>query len=252
MDKELVRQALDNHYQQKRQKRTPSRFWLPLLILIGLGLVIGWPVVKEKQPLQAASVIVPRLETQDAVAFAQIRGVGLKLYLPAPKSKIYGIGYHQAYNPQALALDSLEPLVDTAGREVAIGTSLGTPKAFVMANRGRASLANSSVDVAVIDRTVLKSPVTGRVLAVVPYLLYGKYEDVRVDILPKGAQNIKVALTHVDKIMIKVGDKVIAGKTAVGQPRRLIFNSQIDKYVGQPVAHIHIQVNPMANGATAR
>jgi len=247
MDEDLVRRALNDYFQQKRRKRGSKKFLFLIFLFIGLIFIASTLSAKVKhQPLQAASVVYPRLPVQPATPFAQIRGLGLKLYLPAAKSNVYAIGYHQAYNPKAMALDALEPLLETGGREVTVSTTLGTPKSFIMAARGRASLLNSSVDVAVKSDTVLKSPVSGRVLAVVPYLLYGKYNDVRIDILPDGYSDILVALTHIDKVLVKAGAKVVAGQTAVGQPRQLAFDSQINKYVGLPVVHVHIQVNPRA------
>lgn len=246
MDEDLVRQALNDYFKQKRRKRKSRKFWFLIFLFIGLIFIANTLTAKVKQPLQAASVIMPPAQMiPPATAFTQVRGLGLKLYLPAPKSDVYAIGYHQAYNTKAIPLDALEPLTDTGGREVTVSTTLGTPKSFIMASRGRLSLLNSSVDVAVKDNVVLKSPITGRVVAVVPYLLYGKYDDVRVDVLPSDHSDITIALTHIDKVRVKAGTKVVAGKTPVGQPRQLAFDSQIDKYVGFPVAHVHIQVNPL-------
>lgn len=246
MDEQLVKQALKDYFEKKRRRKKAQNFWGLVLISTVLLLATLLSAGKVKQPLHAASVTLPQIKTATTPVFAEVRGTGIKLFLPAPKNEIYAIGYHQAYNPQALALDSLEPLLETGNQEVTVSTSLGAPRAFIMANRGRLSLANSSVDVAVKEGTVLKSPVTGTILAVVPYMLYGKYNDVRIDIQPRERSDLKVALTHIDKIKVKVGDKVLAGQTVVAEPRHLAFDSQINKYVGAAVAHIHIQVNPGA------
>lgn len=109
----------------------------------------------------------------------------------------------------------------------------------------------SSVDVAVKEGTPVKSPVSGKVGAVEPYLLYGRYNDVRIDILPKGNQRIKISIIHLKQPTITVGQRVEAGVTVLAMPRRLPVNSQIDQYLGQITDHIHMQINPFEPGKVA-
>ena len=102
----------------------------------------------------------------------------------------------------------------------------------------------SSVDIAVAEGVRASSPVTGRVLAVRSYLLYGNQEDVRIDILADGYNNFKISVVHLTDPQVQKGQKVVAGLTEIGSIRRLGINSQIDQYLGQITTHIHLQVNP--------
>ena len=109
----------------------------------------------------------------------------------------------------------------------------------------------SSVDVAVKEGTPVKSPVSGKVVAVEPYQLYGRYDDVQIDILPKGNPRIKISIVHLNRPTVAVGQRVEAGVTMLAVPRRLPVNSQIDQYLGQITDHIHIQINPLGPGKVA-
>lgn len=189
---------------------------------------------------------------QRSPVFAGVEGQSLSLRLPAAMSDIIGIGYHQAYNQKALALDSRLKLTVNATRASISRTSrAGSPRAFQMASRGRGSAPASSVDVAVRKGTPIKSPVAGKIVAVEPYLLYGLHNDVRIDILPKENPAIKISIVHLDRPIVSVGQRVQAGVTILAAPRRLPVNSQIDQYLGRLTDHIHIQINPLRSGRVA-
>jgi murein DD-endopeptidase MepM/ murein hydrolase activator NlpD len=177
--------------------------------------------------------------------FATAEGTELRLRLPAPEGDVIGIGYHQAYNVKALGLDSslglqTEPTSVTISR----ASVPGRPVSFVMEARGRGSGLNSAVDIAVKDGIFIKSPVSGRVEAVKPYLLYGSYDDVQVDIVPDSYPELKISMIHLDDIRVKLGQKVEAGVTLLARPRKLAVDSQIDQYLGKASLHIHLQINP--------
>lgn len=178
------------------------------------------------------------------VPFATVGGTPLTLVLPAPRNEIITIGYHQAYNTRAL---SLVPVMNSMGQAttqtVMAAVRSGGRPIFVMAARGRGSALDSSVDIALKAGSVVKSPVTGRVLAVMPYLLYGRINDVRIDIIADGYPGFTIALAHVDKQTVVAGQKVEAGVTPLANVRTLGIASQIDQYLGEAVTHVHIQAN---------
>ena len=181
-----------------------------------------------------------------AVPFTVVNGTNLTLALPASKKEILAIGYHQAYNPRALSLVSKMALLTPATTSsVSRAASAGRLSVFVMESRGRGSRLDSSVDVALKTGSAIMSPVTGRVLAVAPYLLYGRINDFRIDIAADGYPGFKIAVTHVDKPTVAVGQTMVAGATPLGIVRSLGINSQIDQYLGKVVDHVHIQANPI-------
>lgn len=203
------------------------------------------PALKADSHARRVAEVV--IEAQERpVSFATVNGTPLTLALPALKSRVLGIGYHQAYNVRAISLTSN---VDSMGRATTQAVSkafgAGSLPAFVMEARGRGSAVESSVDVALPDGSDIMSPVTGRVLAVVPYLLYGRINDVRIDIMAEGYPGFKISIVHLDSPVVTAGQKVEAGVTRLAVVRRLGISSQIDQYLGKAVAHVHIQANPI-------
>jgi hypothetical protein len=175
-----------------------------------------------------------------------VSDTSLTLELPAAKEDIISIGYHQAYNVRAKSLVSVTASMGQATTQaVAAAARFGGMPAFVMTARGRGSALDSAADIVLKPGSIVKSPVTGRVLEVVPYLLYGRINDIRIEIIADGYPAVKVALVHIDKATVTAGQRVEAGVTPLATVRPLGISSQIDQYLGAAVTHVHIQVNPI-------
>lgn len=186
------------------------------------------------------------------VPFAGVGDTTLALVLPVPQKDITGLGYHQAYNVRALPLISkMNFMGEATTRAVLASIRSGGRPAFMMTPRGRGSPADSSVDIAVKSGSVIKSPVTGRVLEVVPYLLYGRINDIRIEIVADGYPDFKIALVHMDNATVAAGQRVEAGKTPLATVRPLGISSQIDQYIGKEAEHVHIQANPIESEPSA-
>lgn len=236
---------LDTRSRRRRRGRYAIGVLAVVVLLFGYIVPIKSSIKSRAAAHRAAAqtVVRPRLKP---VPFATVGGTLLTLALPAPQKEIITIGYHQAYNTHAL---SLVPAINSMGQAttqavMAAVRSGGLP-AFVMAARGRGSALDSSVDIALKVGSVVKSPVTGRVLEVTPYLLYGRINDVRIDIIADGYPGFKIALVHIDKPAVVAGQKVEAGVTPLANVRTLGISSQIDQYLGEAVTHVHIQANPI-------
>lgn len=242
---------------ERRLRR--RRFYLSLsavfvLILIFISPLVKQPVAKRKKAAAQPPLVQPghvqKVSSIGLFPFAKVQGTDLMLYLPASVDEIYGIGYHQAYNPRSYGL---EPSVnflqgDQIKGEVRAKTNLGHPLSFVMASRGRRSSATSSADVALRSGSVITAPVDGTIADIVSYQLYGRQNDYRIEITAKGHPEFKIAIVHIDDIMVTKGQKVIKGVTRLARVRRLSFKSQIDDYIAYPQDHVHIQVNPINAG----
>lgn len=179
--------------------------------------------------------------------FALIDGAGgLAMRLPARLSQVTAIGYHQAYNPRAYSLIPRGGYLqgEAIKEQVAQVVSRGKKPAFVMYARGRQSQATSSVDVVMPVGPPVLSPVSGTVRAAVPYKLYGRIDDVRLEIVPDGHPELVVAIVHISDIKVAEGQRVEAGRTPIAILRPLGIKSQIDEYTGLREDHLHIQVNP--------
>ncbi len=240
----------------KRQARMEARIVrtrrlrvAAVFVVAMLVIAVGYTIITvSERSREASRVAASTLSPEETVAppFATIGGTSIVLHLPALLANVIGLGYHQAYNSRSIALESMMDLRENA-TTVAITRSsrLGAPVAFVMTSRGRGSALTSSVDIAVNDGTTIRSPVSGRVRKVAPYMLYGRHNDVRIEIEPDGRSDILIAIIHLDQPLVAVGNRVEAGLTPLARPRRLPVNSQIDQYLGKATEHIHVQINPV-------
>lgn len=154
--------------------------------------------------------------------FAEVAGLALHL----PSSDTILAGFHQASTPGSL---KMSPRGET-GR--------------VLPSRGRAYPRTSAVDLVVPDGEPVRSPVTGRVVVVESYSLYGRHPDQRVTIRPKGHSRLNVVLLHVEDVQVEVGDRVEAGTSPIARTgRRLPFRSQVDEQTAPHAwPHIHLEV----------
>lgn len=180
--------------------------------------------------------------------FARLRGAKLMLALPAAPPELIAVGFHQAQNPRARQLVPVLPWLSTddnteAARRVRAARGKGIVM-FTMNSRGRGTAKTTAADVVVKPDTLVVSPVTGKVTLVKRYKLYGRYDDLHVEIRPDGMDDVRVAMIHVRDIIVREGDRVSAGRTVIAKPRQFGFDAQIDRYVSGHWEHVHIQVNP--------
>ncbi len=176
--------------------------------------------------------------------FANIGQYQELLFLPAKESNLIGIGYHQAENRKALEMipkDSFKAIrVDDPSK------FNPNKRSVIMAPRGRGSPICSAADIAVKRDSIIYAPVSGKIVKIKEYSLYGKYLDYHIEIRPNKLSNIRVAIIHIKDLKIEVGQEVNKGITELGKVRSLskYMHTQISDYYGPNVEHIHIQINP--------
>ncbi len=147
-------------------------------------------------------------------------GAGVALFSVSPRTLL--AGFHESLFDSAAPLDPLGPHV-------------------VMSSRGRGTSSTSAADIAVPDGTVVRAPVTGRVVNVRDYRLYCSTIDTQVVIRPRGSPNKRVMIVHVTGPRVEPGDRVISSVSKIGTVRNLPFGSQIERYEDAP--HIHIEIH---------
>ena len=111
-----------------------------------------------------------------------------------------------------------------------------------MSSRGRSDAATTAADVAMHTKDVVLSPVTGIVESVRRYMLYGRYPDLRIELLPFDSPLYRVVMIHVTDVKVRAGMWLVAGVSPIGRPRNLPFESQVNDYVGAGIQHVHIEV----------
>ncbi|MCA1727809.1 MAG: M23 family metallopeptidase [Actinobacteria bacterium] len=186
-------------------------------------------------------VAPPVQPPREFAPFADAAGLTVRL----PVEKPVGVLFHEAYSRRAVPMSPYGPI-----------NRNGNPSRFtpqdppapgrpysVMASRGRGTAATSAVDIVAPAGTTLYSPVTGTVRAVRAYWLYGTYPDVRIEIEPDGAPDMRVVMIHLERVVnVAVGQHVIVSRTPIGRPRVLSFSSQTDEYTHVHDPHVHLEI----------
>lgn len=114
---------------------------------------------------------------------------------------------------------------------------------------GNAGPTMSAIDCGGPVGATVYAPVTGEVVLVKQYKLYGEIDDYRVHIQPTGRPDLDVVLIHLTDVTVKAGDKVTAGVTPIAKIRDLFQyldeSLQLKSYTAENDNgnHTHIQVN---------
>ncbi len=89
----------------------------------------------------------------------------------------------------------------------------------------------------------VKAPVSGTVTAVTQYKLYGKYDDVQVDIRPEEMSGITFSMLFIEDPAISIGEVVTAGKTTIGKVRECPedLGKQLSVYTHDSGSHVFMQ-----------
>ena len=226
----------------RRVRRLAALAFVVVGSAFGVGALQAMVRAPAAQPRQqpspsivAAAPVAPDPPPQ-GVPFARAKGV--TLYLPAADPRL--IGYHEASYPDAATLTPIGRLQKNANRTKG-------PRYTVMASRGRPTPATSAVDVVLPSSTRVLAPVSGVVVQVKPYKLYGKYPDERVEISVDGHPDVHVVMIHLTHVRVVRGDRVSATLSVIGEPRVFPFRSETDDYVRGGDPHVHIEIKKPAS-----
>ncbi|HEV2766462.1 MAG TPA: M23 family metallopeptidase [Acidimicrobiales bacterium] len=156
--------------------------------------------------------------------FATVGGVVLR----HPSHRVERVAFHESNHDGAR---QLEPL-STAAAPV------------TLESRHRGTGARTAVDVVSDPDAAIRAPVTGRVLRAGTYVLYCDNADDYAVIEPDERPGWEVKLLHIAGVLVRAGDRVVAGETVVaGGPTQLPFESQVDEITVAPAwPHVHIEV----------
>ena len=135
-----------------------------------------------------------------------------------------GYGYHQSLFRTAIGMRPLEPHV-------------------VMDSRGRGTGSTTAADIVVGSRAPVRSPVTGRVVAVTRYLLYCASPDWKVVIKPRSDPDLRVLVLHMARPVVRDGEEVRAGVSLLGRAQQNDgASSQANAYFPDQYPHVHVEV----------
>lgn len=183
--------------------------------------ITGISVGNRLDPQDTRAVIDAAWARADAPLMATTRGV--RVYQPTPRP--LAVGFHQAASSRTAAMNA------TTG--------------FKLPSRGRGTAGTSAVDVAMDRGDAVRAPVSGRVVEVRRYSLYGKTPDYKIRIVPDQNPGMLATVLHVVNPRVRVGQHVTGGESILADEARLLpFWSQIDATTGGGRGHVHIELRP--------
>ncbi len=256
------------------KRRRIALLWTVVAIVALVGAAIGWrevsdqaaaakPVVGQtdapalhsvsRPPATPAKATQPVVHPAATPIFAYYKS--LKLHLPVPMLSLTEIGFHQASYGWALRMKTsmkdanmkTAAKTKTTGRDrlhQPTGDGVMTGKVLRMW-RNRPGKPDTAVDVGALAGTTILAPVTGTVVRIKPYKLYGRYDDYELHIIPDHTSGLDVVMIHVTGIKCHAGEHVEAGITPLAKIRKFSdkFHDQLAEYTKSPGDHVHMQVN---------
>lgn len=186
--------------------------------------------------------------------FASLGSVQLRL--PVPVEKLTEVGFHQASYTYALHMATSLPDANMkeaktnkgTGRDLTqqeTGPAATLTGAVLRMWRSRPGEPDSAVDVGAPAGSDVFAPVSGTIVKIKRYKLYGKYDDYEIHIQPKGRPDIDAVMIHIEDLSCEVGDEVTAGVTRIAAVRKLSdrVNHQLGDYTKGGGDHVHLQLN---------
>lgn len=269
--------ALDDRRARLRRRQAARRrnhlVSAAIVVVAVMGLALGWQHASDQRAAsaaasgdpsgagvvatQTANVAVARAATPAAIPtpfFASHDGVRLRL--PVSVDDLTEVGFHQASYDYALRLKTHLEAADTSKAKKNRSTQRdldAQPRSAdaklvgekLVMWRSRPGKPDTAADVGADPGSAVVSPVTGTVVKVKEFELYGKYPDYEIHIQPLGRPDLDVVLIHIDNVTAKPGDKVAAGITQIATVRKLAksVGPQLRSYTKNGGHHAHIQVN---------
>ena len=169
------------------------------------------------------------------------------LVLPVSAQDATIIAYHSLSDERALALSPMGQQINgsVVSRSISrVFSGASGIKYYLLKSKGRVVAETGAVDIGAAAGTIITSPVRGTVTSVKEYKLYGKYDDVQVDISPAGMSGVTISLLFVDEPAVVIGQSVIEGKTQIGKVREAPpeLAASLSEYTHDAGSHVHIQV----------
>lgn len=216
----------------------PADAVAPQLPWTSVSDVLAATLLGQKAATTAVAEVEPAPAPEPASehrVFATVDGLELR----EPSTEILEIGFHEG-STQGRSLHPVGRVVGNESRMTAPADVEG-PDYRILASRGRGVGASTAVDIAMDEGVPVHGMVTGTVVSVSDYSLYGRTTDVLIEIVPDAAPTTKVQVFHVRDPQVAAGDRVTEDMV-IASPRLLPFGSQIDRHVGHAGPHIHVQV----------
>ncbi len=245
-----------------RQRRIRVALAFAAVVLVVLGIIIAVAANRSTTQVGTEALLAGGARSPSAPvaasagdypAFARLGDRNLLLPVKADDATI--IAYQPVSDERAVALT---PIGQKANANALIrffrGIFSTDPSVRYYLLEGGAGEPTSSVLIGAAPGSPVYAPISGVVTRVNPYKLYGKYDDVQIDIRPEKMGGVTVSLLFISDPAVSIGETVTAGKTALGAVRQCpeTLAAGLSEYTHDSGAHVHLQVMGGADQLNAR
>lgn len=252
-------------YRQRRAALPPSVYGLAGVALVlaaaASGLLSSHDRSAERPPAASAShIAATSIAAQREPTPLLARYGSLYLRLPVAPDAVTQVAFHQASGDKAVHLEALVP--DASVKQAAEARAVVPPPAkpaeddeeaatiwdgsvIRLWRSNRRGAPDTAIDCGANPGTDVVAPLSGVVIAVRPYKLYGRYDDFEIHIRPDGSDDLDLVLIHVDDVSVKPGDRVEGGVTRIACVRKMSDKTdlQLAAYTRNGGDHVHLQLN---------
>lgn len=240
-----------------RRKRRLATLYRRRRIRLAAGFALGCVIVAGILIALSARDNTARVDVSDAPgasgpvaatgearpAFARLGDRNLILPVAARDATI--IAYQPVNDERAVPLS---PMGDQANANAVVrffrGIFSGDPLVRFYQLDGSGGSPTNSVLIGAPPGSPVTAPVSGVVTGVKQYKLYGKYDDVQIDIQPEELSSDTISIMLVSDPVVTIGEVVSAGKTQLGKVRESPpeLGAALARYTHDSGSHIHMWV----------
>lgn len=249
-DELLRRKRRQASLYRRRRIRFGAGFVVFCLVLVGIVMLVGsrgstaqvnaQTLLADSAPTASSPVAAGG---EERPAFARLGDRNLILPVAAGDATI--IAYQPISDERAVALT---PIGDRANTNSVVrffrNIFASDPLVRYYQLDGEGASPTNSVLIGAPVGTAITAPVSGIVTGVKEYKLYGKYDDVQIEIKPEELSGTTVALMFISDPVVSIGAVVSAGKTQLGKVRECPpeLADTIAQYTHDSGAHVHLKV----------
>ena len=223
---ELVRRKRRNETVYRRRRLRFAAGFAALCLVVA-GVIIAVTVGGSTAQVSSRGLLVSgdpspsaAVAANDASHPAFARLDDRNLLLPVAASDVTIIAYQPVSTERAV---EFSPIGDQANSNALVrffrGIFAGDASVRYYVLPGEGDTSKGAILVGAAAGCPVTAPVSGTVTAVKQYKLYGKYDDVQVDIQPEEMSGVTFSLLFIEDPVVSIGEVVTAGKTALGKVR---------------------------------
>jgi murein DD-endopeptidase MepM/ murein hydrolase activator NlpD len=236
---------------RRRQTRRRRAVALAVLVtLIALALWAAYAIPGATPARVPANAALPTFgQSPSGGADSVVASVeGIDVLLPVAREVTTAIGYHAVDNADAVAFVPNGDLVSGGGisqRLADIFAGGGGVRYYLMQGvAGGASPATAGLDVGAVPGSPVVSPADGKVVAVKPYSILGRFPDTEVDIQLAADPSLLLLMTHLTRVRVQLGDDVTGGETVLGAVRGFptALEQTLSTYTSDAGDHVQLTV----------